>query len=264
MRPIDAETEVVSEATTVAGGLRLIRKRYPMGLRMGRHAHDEWRFCLALRGTFTDSWRRTYRTRMPRQLSLHAAGESHTSVFHTATACFHIEFTGLWRQRLLGAFGLADASQEFLTGRVPLLAGQLHDEFRHRDESSPLVLEGLACELIGWAARSARRDERKVSWLDRVRDLLHERWSESLTLSEIAAAADVHPVHLARVFRQQCGCTIGEYVRRLRVEFVCAQLATNVSLAELALRAGFADQSHLTRVFKRQTGLTPHRYRSQR
>lgn len=256
-----ATLELVQHRTAIADGLELIRKRYPAGLRMGRHEHADWRFCLALRGSYTDSWRGSHRTRTPWQLSLHPAGEAHTSVFHASTACFHIAYTGAWEERLLGAFGIAREPQEFLGGRVPLVAAQLHDELRRDDTASPLVLEGLAFELIGWAARALGHERPDAPWLRQARDLLHDRFAESLRVSEVAATLGVHPVQLAREFRRAFGCTVGDYVRRLRVDFVCRELATSASLAELALRAGFADQSHLTRVFKRATGVTPREYR---
>jgi AraC family transcriptional regulator len=79
----------------------------------------------------------------------------------------------------------------------------------------------------------------------------------------IAAAAGIHPVHLARVFRRHCGYTLGDYVRKLRVDFAARQLlATDEPLAGIAFAAGFSDQSHFTKVFKRQTGMTPADFRS--
>ena len=56
--------------------------------------------------------------------------------------------------------------------------------------------------------------------------------------------------------------TLGSYVRNLRLEWVAARLLSSEEpLASLALAAGFADQSHLTRAFKRYSGLTPRAYR---
>jgi AraC family transcriptional regulator len=64
------------------------------------------------------------------------------------------------------------------------------------------------------------------------------------------------------VFRRQNGCTVGEYVRRLRVDFALRQLSeTENPLSEIAAAAGFADHSHLTRTFKAYLGLTPSEYR---
>src|SRR5262249_4267028 len=95
-----------------------------------------------------------------------------------------------------------------------------------------------------------------------VRELLQDRFAENLTHDAIAAAAGIHPVHLARVFRRHYGCTLGEYVRKLRVDFAARQLiATNERLAGIALAAGFSGQSHFTRAFKRQTGMTPASFR---
>jgi AraC family transcriptional regulator len=67
---------------------------------------------------------------------------------------------------------------------------------------------------------------------------------------------------LSREFRRYYSCTVGEYVRHLRIEYACRLLsASNASLAEIALAAGFFDQSHFARNFKWQTGMTPHEYR---
>ena len=87
-----------------------------------------------------------------------------------------------------------------------------------------------------------------------------------IDLAEVAAACGVHPVHLARVFRQFYGVSPGEYLRGLRLDWAAAQLAlasagATHTLASLALQAGFSDQSHFTRAFKRHTGCTPAQYR---
>ena len=74
----------------------------------------------------------------------------------------------------------------------------------------------------------------------------------------------MHPVHLARQFRASQGCTVGEYIRRVRVGFARRELVmTDKPIAEIALSAGFFDQSQLTKTFKRVTGRTPAAYRAQ-
>jgi AraC family transcriptional regulator len=91
---------------------------------------------------------------------------------------------------------------------------------------------------------------------------VHDRFNDPLSLEAIAAAVGVHPSHLARVFRQQHQCTVGEYVRRLRLEFACHHLTTSdTPLAEIALAAGFADQSHFTKTFRRHIGTPPAQFR---
>ena len=120
-------------------------------------------------------------------------------------------------------------------------------------------------EMCAEVARSSVKSSRPVRprWLTRAKELLSENFSEHMTLSDIAAAVGVHPVYLAGVFRQHYHCSIGEYVRRLRVEFASRQLSqTSAPIIEIALAAGFAHQSHFSRTFKRLTGLTPARYRA--
>jgi AraC family transcriptional regulator len=72
----------------------------------------------------------------------------------------------------------------------------------------------------------------------------------------------VHPVTLAREFRRYYDCTIGELVRRERIGFACRELLKpEESIADVAVSAGFYDQSHFAKAFKRVTGMTPAGYR---
>jgi AraC family transcriptional regulator len=74
----------------------------------------------------------------------------------------------------------------------------------------------------------------------------------------------VHPTHLGRVFRAHYGVSVGEYGRRFRLARAATELArTDMPVAVIATRAGFADQSHFTRLFKRYAGTTPARYREE-
>lgn len=101
------------------------------------------------------------------------------------------------------------------------------------------------------------------AWLRQARSLLHDRFSENLALDEIAASVGVHPAHLARSFHRCYGSTVGEYQRRLRVEYASRQLSeTQTSILSIALTAGSADQAHFSRTFRNHTGLTPARFRA--
>ena len=254
---------VVISQKALPGGIVLCEKRYRAGFRMGKHAHGCWRFCLALSGSYTDSWRSGYRTRSPLQLSLHPADEVHTSEFHAPTQCFHIEFGQIWEKRLISADGILPEPLEFLTGYLPVLANKMYQEFLDWDEFSEILLEGLTLELIGF---SRRQQQRALSpgWIFEARDILHDSFTNRLSVTDLADLIGVHPVHLAREFRKHFGQSIGEYVRDLRIQLACSQLRTGASLAQIAHGAGFADQSHLTRIFKRQTGYTPAQFRRKR
>jgi AraC family transcriptional regulator len=116
--------------------------------------------------------------------------------------------------------------------------------------------------LLGLCAREKRCEPVMPRWLQRIRDQLIEQCTASLTLADLAQEAGVKPTYLASAFRRHFGCTIGAFVRRERVDLACRQLTnSNTPLADIALRTGFADQSHFTRTFKRHVGLTPAAYR---
>ena len=103
---------------------------------------------------------------------------------------------------------------------------------------------------------------RAPQWLKRAREIVETRFLEPLSMPEIASAVGVHLVHLSREFHRYNHCTVGELIRRRRVEHACHLLArSNLNLAEIALACRFSDQSHFSMVFKRHMGTTPLRFR---
>lgn len=102
-------------------------------------------------------------------------------------------------------------------------------------------------------------------WPDRVRRLLDQGFRRTIRVGDLARLVMRHPDHVARTFRSRFGCSIAEYVRARRIAWSCDHLARTVEpLVEVALDAGFCDQSHLTRAFGQVLSSTPARYRRQR
>jgi AraC family transcriptional regulator len=155
-----------------------------------------------------------------------------------------------------------------LRGRgLPWLAWRLAAELHAPDAAAPLAAEGIALELLAATSRETRADRRvgrPPAWLSGAEELLRSRICDCVGLGELAEAAGVHPTHLARAFRAHYGVSVGEYGRRLRLAWAAAEIARSDSpLAWVAAEAGFADQSHFTRLFKRYVGATPARYRAE-
>ncbi len=97
--------------------------------------------------------------------------------------------------------------------------------------------------------------------VSRARDHLHAYWSEPVTLTELSAVAGLSPFRLARVFKAATGLPPHAYQIQLRVARAQEGLRAGLPIAQVALDCGFADQSHLTRVFKRSLGFTPGQFR---
>ncbi len=149
-------------------------------------------------------------------------------------------------------------------GLAAQLGHRLYQQFRRTDTGATLVIEGLILEILAELVFSAQTSEdlRHFPWMNRVVAFLRARYREPVSLVKAAQAAGVHPVHLARSFRRTHGQTIGEYVRRLRIEDACRSLiTTDTTITEVGLECGFSDHSHFARVFRRHMGVSPRQFR---
>ncbi len=142
------------------------------------------------------------------------------------------------------------------------LAHRVARELEINDAASTLGLQGLGLELLASLCRSGEAfgtSAVQPRWLLRVRDMLHDRFrDQELELRTLASEARVHPASLTRAFRHAYGVAPSEYLRTLRLQWSMLELREGErSLAEIALEAGFADQSHFSRAFRRHFGMTP-------
>lgn len=250
-----------------AGGFSLSETRYQPGSILPRHSHESHYVCFVLSGTYRESYERKVRSCEPSMILYHPAGELHAQYFDkTAVELFRVEVNPA-RLRYASHSDLSMDGRDF-RGGVPVgLAHKLYQEFREPDAVSHLAIEGLGLELIAAIARDSRSREntsrQPQRWLSQAHELVRSRYLEHLTLGDIARTVGVHPVTLAREFRQYYDCTVGEMVRRERIGFACRQLVKpKESLADIAIAAGFFDQSHFAKTFKKLTGITPAEYRA--
>ena len=251
------------------GSLRVTDARFPPLLALAPHVHERPIVAVLLEG----SWRevmcgRTHEC-LPTTVITEPAGERHANYFEEAGARVLVVEADPSAQELLRPCArLLETPQCRADGLVAAIARRAAAELRAEDDASRLALEGLALELLAAATRQRQSQaERRAPkpWLRRAQDLMHDRFHERLRLTEVATAVGVHPAHLARVFRSHFGLSLGAYQRQLRLGWAAQELLkADQPLSRLAVRAGFADQSHFTRAFKGYAGVTPARYRRTR
>jgi AraC family transcriptional regulator len=253
-------------ANCASSHFSLILAQFEPNEDLARHFHDTAFISVVLGGGYREKCGSSICECGIGQAIFHAPGEFHSNRFFeeggqvlslgiASDFLFQLKDVGIEAQERT-VFGSSHSLQ---------LAAKLRTEMtRAQDPASQLAIEGLSLELMAemMRHRTAGNVRCKGGWIERVREMVNDRYREPLSLAELAAAASVHPVHLARAFRSRYNCCIGDYVRSLRVaaashELVCSDLP----IVEIAARNGFADQSHLSRTLKQRTGFSPRQYR---
>lgn len=245
----------------------LIEAVFAPNLHVPNHGHEKACFGFVLQGACKEVYRATTREYYPLSVNFTPADSTHSvSYFDEPTLTFGIHIGSAAVEALRDYSLVLDRSLHQTNGAMSWLFARLYEEFRNEDSVAPLAIEGIAFELVAAAARERRSSAPDVippAWLQRVKDLLHARFLESLTLTTIAEIVAINPVHLCREYRRHYGATVGESVRRLRIEYACRQMMDrDIPLAQIALASGFADQSHFTRTFKRVVGRSPAVFRA--
>jgi AraC family transcriptional regulator len=248
------------------GNFVLAESLYPPTATMPRHTHETAHVSIVLQGNFTEFSGRKARASEASTLIIHPPDEDHAVTFHEIGArifSFHIK--PQMHELIRDFTKVLEAPAAFQGGDATWLAAQLYRESKTLDEVSLLTLEALALEIIAATSRRAESlCERSIPhWLERAKEYLHARFAERISFTMLAEQVGVHPVYLAREFRRAFNCTMGDYVRRLRIETACRKISSSeMPFDEIALTVGFYDQSHFSNVFKRLTGMTPAQYRT--
>ena len=248
-------------ADVTRGRVRLVEHTWPADVRtVGEHRHTA-HICFLAHGGIEERRGMSTVWRVAPSVRVSPPGDAHACCYgNVGGQCLVIEPLAM-----LGQDDTVPAPREptiVQDERIVELAARAYHEMRTDapHSVSGLVIESIALELLAQSARWERRraDRCPPVWLGQLQEYLTADLGVVPDLATLAIVAGVHRVHVARAFRDHLGCTVGDYVRRARVRRACELLtATSVPLTDVAMRAGFFDQSHMTRVVKRFLGLTP-------
>ena len=246
-------------------GFRVVENHYPAGLELGRHFHEHAYLGYVLEGPYSESYGSDSVLCAPRVLRYSPAGLTHGNIFEAGSHCLIVQVDREALKRVEEHTKTLERPGEIQGIASTWLAQRLYHEFRQGDELALVSLEGILLEMLAEGARHAGGSGPVTvipKWLRTAREYLESNFLRPLSLAEIAGAAGVHRVHLSREFRRYFSTTVGEFLRRKRVEHACHLVSTtNIPLSEIAMTCGFSDQSHFSATFRRQIGLTPARFR---
>jgi len=244
-------------------GLVLSEITHRQGRKLPEHTHQSAYFGLLLDGGYSE--RITERTTEygPFTLGFHPPEFTHVDeIAACGSRMFCIEVRDQFWDKTREYLTAPKFTPDLCGTETTWLAVRLYRLFR-AGMLDAFQIEAVCAEMIERCGQANVSRERSTpAWLGRAMEMLHGSFRRPITLEEVAKGLGVHPIHVSRVFRKKYGCTMGDYVNRLRVQFACSEMSRGwPALNDLALAAGFADQSHMGRVFKGTVGETPARFR---
>jgi AraC-like DNA-binding protein len=169
---------------------------------------------------------------------------------------------GLARNGGFQAFSAIESTHRELYAELNRLYDVLIDPEAEHLEKQSAALECMAVVHHTLSAAECRPQQTNPGLLRAV-EFISDNYTRTLKLEEICSAASLSPSYLIRAFKQEYGMTPHAYLVNRRIEFSRAQLRRGRPIAEVALAAGFADQAHLQRSFKKFVAATPGQYRNQ-
>ena len=229
----------------------------PPSTRFRAHSHDVPHICVVLEGGFVERDGKSWRDVGRGTLRVSGAARHDIDFSMSGALCLVMDIDAgdmpaLERPRFIEN-----------DGSLVRLARDIQKVSTAADPARDIMTENLRVELLAQVSRRLQtRTSPAPSWLTRVRETVHDS-AGNLTVTQLAADAGVHRVHLARAFREHYGVSVSRYARRVRVQSALRLLAhASIPLSRVALEAGFSDQSHLTRAMRDAVGSTPAAIRS--
>jgi AraC family transcriptional regulator len=226
------------------------------------HAHERANLTLVVSGSFGERLPRESLSVGPNDIVIKAAGVRHANDYGNRPArSITVEIDESWLCRAGASADVLTKSAQVRSAPAAEALLRLVPEMGCDDSASAGAMEELVLDALAALARVPLSD-RRSSWIGDVRAFLDEHYLEAVSLTTVAETFGIERTHLARVFRRDIGTTVGGYIRMLRVQHACRQLAsTSRSITDIAAATGFADHAHLCRVFKSSVGATPSEFR---
>ncbi len=245
-----------------SAGAVLSLVRHEKEHRLPDHEHSLPFLCLLLDGRYTEVAGDTTIEYEPLTLVYHPAKLAHRDSVFAGSRMFTVELQNRWEPVLAGC-GAPSGSLYTHSGAEALwVVLRLYELFR-TSSLEELTVESLLYELIGsFEGLDSSQPPPSAPWLSDLRAYLDGRFTEQISVGELARVFAVHPVHLSRSFRRAYKSNVGDYLHGRRIQHACRLLRESPRpILDVAIELGYFDQSHFNHIFRSFTGTTPARYR---
>ena len=228
------------------------------------HYHENAYFTFILQGNVIEGNKKEIYNCSAGSLLFHNWQEAHYNIKPEGfTRGFHIELENTWFKDFSFDISALEGSINISNPDTKFLFYKILKETKAGDDVTNLSVQSLLLQVLSLLFRNYEiKNDKYPLWTGKVREILHDEFCKSHTLDDLVKSLGIHPVHLSRYFPKYFHCTLGEYVRKLRVERSLALLSNkHLPLTEIAFECGFADQRHFNRCFKKTMGVTPLTYK---
>jgi AraC family transcriptional regulator len=240
-------------------GISVSETLMPAGLALEEHAHERGQICFVLDGEYEERIGGHVRALSPGRIQFHAPGERHANSFGDESDVLTL-LVSIEEQRWIDMSCVRPLTR---SAALAAIEQEIRRELATGDDVSRAAIEGLALLLLSRVARAGLAlPVVEPAWVADAIALIDHRYDSRLSLADVADAVGVHRATLAAAFRRFRSISVGEYIRAVRIDRAMTLLQTGMPLDEIACAAGFADQAHFGRVFKKQTGVTPGQVRT--
>jgi len=243
------------------GGILTTETVFPEGFDSDWHYHQNPHYSHILSGGSKEVRGGVAQWQKPGDGLYYYPGISHQNLqYQPGTRIFNIELeSSFFKEHGLDM----PAEEQMFSDRVKVNSMgllKILKEHYWQDAHSRIAVEQRCVELIT-STPVVRNDY--PDWTRKIIEIVNDCWDHSWSLAEFSGLLEIHPVTLSKYFSKYFKCTLGDYIRQIKVDRALKLIrSSRLSLTEVAYECGFADQAHFIRTFTLLTGIRPREYRN--
>lgn len=241
-------------------GIAVVETEYQKKVFEGWHSHNNAHITLFLKGGTTEKRKNSSQTLGPGSLLFYHSDELHlnqNTLFPSRNINIEIE------ENLLKELQINEAIIEKSVQNSAMAKFLILKIFKESQSADIFTNDNVTMlfSQLSQTNNHIEHYEKSPFWVKSLNELLNDCWNENPNLKDLAQVLNLNPITISKHFPKYFGCTLGEYMRRIKINRSLSLIQSAESnLTEISLYCGFADQSHFIRTFKNQTGFLPKQF----
>lgn len=232
---------------------------YDPNYKILKHNHDNDYISILVNGQYHEKSAVENNLISPGDILFRPNFYTHENLFESfGGTCFNIEFKPEWQRKLGFSLALPNKFTNYKTGKFPSLYKLL---LNFKNENNEDLSYEFICDWI-FQLNQSTLAKGTLPWLEKIIRIIENETECFHSLQSLSERMFVHPIYIARAFKERQGITVGEYQIKIKLaNSVLLLLNTSLSINEIAHKNGFFDDAHFIRTFKSVYNISPHQFR---